>query len=149
MFFWNKRPRWPPSPSVEDEFESLSRELHGLTKIGDKPGIEGVCARGSIDQYPVIIETLSLTSIVQTDTLGGYGHGSTSSVISSGPPTHLRSPNSPACSMLVMPHSKDLNSGQRLWRHHLCLETHPPEASHAHQHLNRYRTVGPQLAIKN
>ncbi|KJJ29618.1 hypothetical protein AFLA70_66g003370 [Aspergillus flavus AF70] len=87
MFFWNKRPRWPPSPSVEDEFESLSRELHGLTKIGDKPGIEGVCARGSIDQYPVIIETLSLTSIVQTDTLGGYGHGSTSSVISSGPPT--------------------------------------------------------------
>ncbi|OGM42183.1 hypothetical protein ABOM_009323 [Aspergillus bombycis] len=87
MFFWNKRPRWPPSPSVEDEFESLSRELHGLAKIGDKPGIEGVCARGSIDQYPVIIETFSLTSIVQTDTLGDYGHGSTSSVNSSGPPT--------------------------------------------------------------
>ena len=87
MFFWNKRPRWPPSPSVEDELESLSRELHGLTKIGDKPGIEGVCARGSIDQYPVIIETLSLTSIVQTDILGGYGHGNTSSVNSSGPPT--------------------------------------------------------------
>ncbi|GAB1191369.1 hypothetical protein APSETT444_000541 [Aspergillus pseudonomiae] len=87
MFFWNKRPRWPPSPSVEDEFESLSRELHGLTKIGDKPGIEGVCARGSIDQYPVIIDTFSLTSIVQTETLGGYGHGSTSTANSSGPPT--------------------------------------------------------------
>ncbi|KAE8415149.1 hypothetical protein BDV36DRAFT_285583 [Aspergillus pseudocaelatus] len=87
MFFWNKRPRWPPSPSVEDELESLSRELHGSTRIADKPGIEGVCARGSIDQYPVIMETLSLTSIVQTDTLGGYGHGSTSSVNSSGPPT--------------------------------------------------------------
>ncbi|KAE8378780.1 hypothetical protein BDV26DRAFT_183125 [Aspergillus bertholletiae] len=95
MFFGNKRPRWPPSPSVEDEAESLQRELYGLTRIGDKPGIEGVCARGSIDQYPVIIETFSLTSIVQTNTLGGNGHGSTFPVHSSGPPTPPSEPKQP------------------------------------------------------
>lgn len=56
------RPRWPPSPLVEDEPVSLSRELHGLSYLGEKPGLEGVCARGTIDQYPVLLTPNSPSS---------------------------------------------------------------------------------------
>lgn len=75
------RPRWPPSPSVEDEFVSLSRELHGLSYLGSKPGIEGVCARGTIDQSPVLLDLdISPPSFV-------YSTGNTSSDDSNGPLT--------------------------------------------------------------
>lgn len=49
-------PRWPPSPLVEDEYVSLSRELHGFSNLGEKPGLEGVCARGTINQEPMILD---------------------------------------------------------------------------------------------
>ena len=49
------RCRWPPSPSVEDEAVSLSRELHGLFYLEGQSGFEGACARGAIDQLPVLV----------------------------------------------------------------------------------------------
>ncbi|GIC89332.1 uncharacterized protein Aud_005745 [Aspergillus udagawae] len=54
--FGRKRSQWPPPPLVEDEAASLSRELHGMSMAGVKPGVEGVCARGTIDQCPVILD---------------------------------------------------------------------------------------------
>ncbi|KAH1493654.1 hypothetical protein LV164_005387 [Aspergillus fumigatus] len=54
--FGRKRSQWPPPPMVEDEAISLSRELHGMSILGEKPGVEGVRARGTIDQYPVILD---------------------------------------------------------------------------------------------
>ncbi|OJJ50890.1 hypothetical protein ASPZODRAFT_126857 [Penicilliopsis zonata CBS 506.65] len=53
-FFTRLRPRWPPSPCVEDEIQSLSRELHGAT-ILKQESREDVCVRGTVDQYPLII----------------------------------------------------------------------------------------------
>lgn len=47
--------RWPPVPCVEEEPASLARELHGLSKLSEKPGVEGTCRRGTVDQYPVIL----------------------------------------------------------------------------------------------
>ncbi|KAJ5893589.1 hypothetical protein N7495_005280 [Penicillium taxi] len=52
----------PPPPSVEEEPVSLSRELNGLNKLGEKPGVEGTCARGAVDQYPIILTADSSTS---------------------------------------------------------------------------------------
>ncbi|KAJ6102496.1 hypothetical protein N7486_004923 [Penicillium sp. IBT 16267x] len=49
------RSRWPPVPCVEEEPASLARELHGLSKLSEKPGVEGTCRRGTVDQYPVIL----------------------------------------------------------------------------------------------
>lgn len=62
------RPRWPPSPCVEDEAASLSRELNGLSYLGEKPGIEGACARGTIDQKPLLLTLIipSPPSLVQS-----------------------------------------------------------------------------------
>ncbi|KAL3464275.1 hypothetical protein BJX64DRAFT_100096 [Aspergillus heterothallicus] len=53
---WRKRPQRPPVPYVEDEVESLSRELNGSSHRGELPGIEGVKARGTVDQYPMIMD---------------------------------------------------------------------------------------------
>ncbi|KAL1967948.1 hypothetical protein VTN77DRAFT_2365 [Rasamsonia byssochlamydoides] len=53
---WRPEPRRPPSPLVEDEFEALSHELGGLSLLGEKPGVEGVCERGTIDQYPILLD---------------------------------------------------------------------------------------------
>ncbi|PLB42110.1 uncharacterized protein BDW47DRAFT_121900 [Aspergillus candidus] len=86
MPFWRKRPRWPPSPSVEDEVESLSRELSGLSMLGEKPGVEGVCARGTVDQYPVLLEVPSFVSITQSFPWEDSGRCG-SSDDSAGPPT--------------------------------------------------------------
>ena len=49
------RPRWPPPPSVEDEVDSLARELDGLSQLGKKPDAEGVIFKGTVDQYPILI----------------------------------------------------------------------------------------------
>lgn len=53
--FWRLRRSQPPSPTVEDEVVSLARELHAVPCIIEKPGLEGVHCRGSIDQYPVLL----------------------------------------------------------------------------------------------
>ncbi|RAL14041.1 uncharacterized protein BO97DRAFT_341332 [Aspergillus homomorphus CBS 101889] len=66
---WRKQTNWPPAPSVEDETVSLSRELHGMTNVGEKPGVEGVCSRGTIDQLPVLVDVLSFSSVVHTTTI--------------------------------------------------------------------------------
>lgn len=53
--------RYPPPPCVEEEHVSLARELHGLSKIGELPGVEGACVRGTVDQYPAIVNSNSPT----------------------------------------------------------------------------------------
>ncbi|KAL5341675.1 hypothetical protein BJX70DRAFT_43112 [Aspergillus crustosus] len=53
---WRKRSQRPPGPFVEDESDSLSREWDGLSHIGELPGFEGVKARGSVDQNPLILD---------------------------------------------------------------------------------------------
>ncbi|KAL2862367.1 uncharacterized protein BJX67DRAFT_298972 [Aspergillus lucknowensis] len=53
---WRKRPQRPPVPFVEDEVDSLSRELNGSSHRGEPPGLEGVKARGTINQSPVILD---------------------------------------------------------------------------------------------
>lgn len=50
------RSRKPPTPCVEDEIASLSRELGGLSLLGVKPGLEGACERGTIDQLPILLD---------------------------------------------------------------------------------------------
>ncbi|KAL5002068.1 hypothetical protein BDV10DRAFT_130113 [Aspergillus recurvatus] len=58
---WRKRPQRPPIPFVEDEADSLSRELDGSSHIGELPGFEGAKARGTVNQSPLIedVELLS------------------------------------------------------------------------------------------
>lgn len=51
---WRARSQWPPSPSVEEESDSLAHELDGLSLLSEQPGIEGVCSRGTIDQDPIL-----------------------------------------------------------------------------------------------
>ncbi|KAL2821693.1 hypothetical protein BJX63DRAFT_224099 [Aspergillus granulosus] len=53
---WRKRPQRPPAPFVEDEVDSLSRELNGFSHRGELPGIEGVKARGTVNQSPMILD---------------------------------------------------------------------------------------------
>ncbi|OJJ98741.1 hypothetical protein ASPACDRAFT_12160, partial [Aspergillus aculeatus ATCC 16872] len=81
-----KQTQWPPAPSVEDETVSLSRELHGMTKLGEKPGVEGVCSRGTIDQHPVIVDVLSFSSVVHT-TIYDDSVRESGSDDNAGPPT--------------------------------------------------------------
>lgn len=48
--------RWPPAPSVEDESESLAREVTGWSEKRTAHHSDGlVPSRGSIDQYPILI----------------------------------------------------------------------------------------------
>ncbi|KAF7156807.1 hypothetical protein CNMCM6106_001478 [Aspergillus hiratsukae] len=86
--FGRKRSQWPPSPLVEDEATSLSRELHGMSMLGEKPGVEGVCARGTIDQWPIILDVpISESSRVKQYDLDECSRGNSSSDDSAGPPT--------------------------------------------------------------
>lgn len=87
--FWRPRPRRPPSPLVEDEVESLSHELGGLSLLGEKPGLEGACERGTVDQYPILlsIETPPRSATADTDVSQSSTLTSTSSRESFGPPT--------------------------------------------------------------
>lgn len=74
------RCRWPPSPSVEDEAISLSRELHGRFYLEGQPGFEGACARGTVNQLPVLLDNEYPPPLSQpTDSI--------SSDESNGPPT--------------------------------------------------------------
>ncbi|KAL4919792.1 hypothetical protein BDW62DRAFT_33804 [Aspergillus aurantiobrunneus] len=53
---WRKRQQHPPVPFVEDEIDSLSRELDGSSHVGEPPGFEGAKARGTINQSPLILD---------------------------------------------------------------------------------------------
>ncbi|KAJ5713396.1 uncharacterized protein N7483_010577 [Penicillium malachiteum] len=86
----NVRVQRPPAPCVEEEPVSLARELHGLTKVGEKPGLEGTCKRGTVDQYPIIMapESPAPASVVSPSLSNPPGLGSVSSDDnSSGPRT--------------------------------------------------------------
>lgn len=87
---------YPPPPCVEEEPTSLARELHGLTKLGDKPGFEGTCARGTVDQYPIILNTGSPGSSSPPPNVSNVpGLGNVSSDDSSGlvtPPPMVQEP---------------------------------------------------------
>ncbi|OKL56287.1 hypothetical protein UA08_08577 [Talaromyces atroroseus] len=63
---WPTRP--PPRPFVEDEIESLSHELGGLSLLGEKPGVEGACQRGAIDQLPILLDSEHLPRSATADT---------------------------------------------------------------------------------
>ncbi|CAG8126577.1 unnamed protein product [Penicillium salamii] len=87
------RVQWPPAPCVEEEPQSLSRELDGLSKLGDKPGAEGVHFRGAIDQYPILVSATPPPPSVSPDSLSnvpGLGHMSSSdeSLGPATPPLH-------------------------------------------------------------
>ncbi|KAF7715594.1 Uncharacterized protein PECH_006509 [Penicillium ucsense] len=51
------RSRYPPPPCVEEEPVSLARELDGLSNLDDKVSPEVICARGSVDQYPILVDS--------------------------------------------------------------------------------------------
>ncbi|PYH37992.1 uncharacterized protein BO87DRAFT_373652 [Aspergillus neoniger CBS 115656] len=84
---WRKKTHWPPSPCVEDEAVSLSRELHGSSQIGEMPGLEGVCSRGTVDQYPVLVDVFSYSSYEETTVIYEDFSRDSSSEDNVGPPT--------------------------------------------------------------
>lgn len=59
---WRKRPQHPPVPFVEDEIDSLSRELNGSFHVGELPGYEGAKARGTVNQSPLILDVEILSA---------------------------------------------------------------------------------------
>ncbi|KAL4979576.1 hypothetical protein BDW66DRAFT_104509 [Aspergillus desertorum] len=60
---WRKWPQRPPVPFVEDEVDSLSRELDGSSHIGELPGLEGAKARGTINQASLIEDAELLNAL--------------------------------------------------------------------------------------
>ncbi|KAJ5433174.1 uncharacterized protein N7458_012330 [Penicillium daleae] len=81
------RSRYPPPPCVEEEPASLARELHGLSNLSEKPGIEGARVRGTVDQYPVIMNMNSSQPEAPPGVNSMPGMGNFSSDDSSGPAT--------------------------------------------------------------
>ncbi|OJD17776.1 hypothetical protein ACJ73_08771 [Blastomyces percursus] len=53
--------RWPPSPSVEDECESLSRELLDLSVLHTMLNNDATIPKGTVDQYPLILPSNIVT----------------------------------------------------------------------------------------
>ncbi|KAL4931584.1 uncharacterized protein BDV17DRAFT_280103 [Aspergillus undulatus] len=53
---WRKQAHRPPGPFVEDEVDSLCRELDGSSHIGELSGFEGAKARGTVNQSPLILD---------------------------------------------------------------------------------------------
>ncbi|KAL2368070.1 hypothetical protein RJ035_008153 [Blastomyces gilchristii] len=53
--------RWPPSPSVEDECESLSRELLDLSVLDTMLNNDTMIPKGTVDQYPLILPSNIVT----------------------------------------------------------------------------------------
>ncbi|KAF2655516.1 hypothetical protein K491DRAFT_426001 [Lophiostoma macrostomum CBS 122681] len=51
----SRRPRWPPSPSVEDEKAALAREVSSAGSGNEESSGEAK-SRGTVDQYPIIEE---------------------------------------------------------------------------------------------
>lgn len=62
---WRKQPQQPPVPCVEDEIDSLSRELDGLSHAGELPGHEGAKARGTVNQS-ILIEDNDVSNFRKT-----------------------------------------------------------------------------------
>ncbi|KAJ5980567.1 hypothetical protein N7481_007865 [Penicillium waksmanii] len=81
--------RWPPRPCAEEEPASLAKELHGLSKIGERPGVEGIRERGAVDQYPIIVglNTAPVSTSIPPSIPNVPGLGNVSSDESSGPAT--------------------------------------------------------------
>ena len=55
MAGWRSRRKWPPSPFVEDEDDSLAHELSTSSSTTSKSDDEAP-VRGSVDQYPIILD---------------------------------------------------------------------------------------------
>ncbi|KAJ5754833.1 hypothetical protein N7533_004376 [Penicillium manginii] len=89
--FQSHLPRqWPPRPFAEEEPVSLAKELHGLSKLSEKPGVEGIRERGAVDQYPIIVglNTAPVSTSVPLPSIPNVpGLGNFSSDESSGPTT--------------------------------------------------------------
>lgn len=83
------RPRWPPSPSVEDEHESLAHELSGLSFLSEKSAEKGVRFKGTVDQYPIILtmDVPSSPSSTADSSASTMTTGSSASDNSRGPST--------------------------------------------------------------
>ncbi|CEJ58503.1 hypothetical protein PMG11_07157 [Penicillium brasilianum] len=81
------RSRYPPPPCVEEEPASLARELHGLSNLSEKPGVEGARVRGTVDQYPVIMNMNTSSPEAPLSVNNMPGMGNFSSDDSSGPAT--------------------------------------------------------------
>ncbi|KAJ5674607.1 uncharacterized protein N7477_004541 [Penicillium maclennaniae] len=101
---------YPPPPCVEEEPTSLARELHGLTKLVEKPGFEGTRVRGTVDQYPIIVDTGSPGSSFSSpppDASNVPGLGNVSSDDSSGPVTPPPMVQEPAIRTSSRPQSRE------------------------------------------
>ncbi|KAG5292038.1 hypothetical protein I7I48_04018 [Histoplasma ohiense] len=62
---------WPPSPSVEDECESLSREILDPSVLNIMLNNDTVVPKGTVDQYPLILPSNIVTPCsTPTDTCG-------------------------------------------------------------------------------
>ncbi|KAF3384970.1 hypothetical protein F1880_002688 [Penicillium rolfsii] len=81
------RSRYPPPPCVEEEPTSLARELHGLSNLTEKPGVEGARQRGTVDQYPIIMTPNTSHPEAPPSVNNMPGMGNFSSDDSSGPST--------------------------------------------------------------
>ena len=81
--------RWPPSPSVEDEDSALAREHAFDRRLESKPEDQPAGARGSVDQYPILVDigTKDATSSDDTSSDTERHSVSHSSDDSLGPPT--------------------------------------------------------------
>ena len=81
--------RWPPSPSVEDEESALARE-HALEHpLASKSEDEVGGCRGSVDQYPIILDVdIKATALTDDNSSDNERHSAShSSDESLGPPT--------------------------------------------------------------
>ena len=81
--------RWPPSPSVEDEESALAREQASNHHLESKSEDQPAGARGSVDQYPILVDikhkATSSSDETSSDTeRHSAGHSSDESL---GPPT--------------------------------------------------------------
>lgn len=98
---------WPPAPFVEEEPASLAKELNGLSKYNGKTGPGGAAIKGTVDQYPVILDvaTPPASTIPPSDSSPpGLGNIS-SDDNSSGPLTPLLHGSDPKIQALSSPKS--------------------------------------------
>ncbi|OJD15286.1 hypothetical protein AJ78_04435 [Emergomyces pasteurianus Ep9510] len=92
--------QWPPSPSVEDESESLSREILDPSILDKMLDNDTVISKGTVDQYPLILPSdIATPCSTPTDASAGpidSKAGSKSSKENMGLPT-APSPPSAGC----------------------------------------------------
>lgn len=103
--------QWPPPPCAEEEPASLAKELHGLSKIGEMPGVEGARARGTVDQYPIILGLNTPPASISPPIVPNVPSlGNVSSDDSSGPVTPP--PRAPEPPSRTAPGSRSQSSSQ-------------------------------------